>query len=1440
MKNSFPTGIDIGSTTAKMVIFDGGNNMVFSRYRCHHAMIHDTLHMMFEEAQQLLGHAALDMAFTGSVGMGIAEADGFPFIQEVVSSAKYVRHEYPDVRTVIEIGGEDSKVILFDDEFYPDIRMNGSCAGGTGAFIEQMAVLLDVPLADLDKLAGESKNIYTVASRCGVFAKTDVQALLSSQVSKADVVASVFHAVALQTIAALTRGSRIEKKVLFAGGPMTFFPNLRKAFVNILSLEPSRDIVSCHAPELIPAMGAALFHDDVYTVNLASCTDHFKKTSSIGVRRSNSLPPLFRDDAERRHWQEKYKQYTVERVSPRDLSGKSCFLGIDSGSTTTKMALIDDRKRISLSYYTSNDGDSLQAVRKGLNFFYTECLSACGAQAGKGADVMPKIARAAVTGYGEGLIKAAFGIDDGVVETIAHYRAARHFNEKVSFILDIGGQDMKAIFVRDGFVSDIQLNEACSSGCGSFIETLARSLGYSVDEFSVLACQADAPYDLGTRCTVFMNSKIKQALREGVAVRDIAAGIAYSVIKNALYKVLKLSDTKVLGDVIVAQGGTFKNHAVLRCLELLLGKEAIRADVSELMGAYGAALTAYSNYMENQAQESKFKGLRADNEVKISRRRFLDCKGCENRCCVTELKFGNGRHYFYGNRCERYFSNGEASEKAGENLIKLKEKRLFDRPMAPEGTPILTFGIPRALNIYENFPFWRAFLVSCGFKVAASDPSSMKLFEKGMATIMSENICLPAKLAHGHILNLVEKGVDRIFYPVVVYEQKEHAHVQNSYNCPIITGYPDVLESAVDPEDAYGIPIDKPVIDFRNTALLRKQLYHFVKPYGVGMKSVDRALCLAINAQKEFKKSVRDEAERIIKEAQGKDSIVFVLAGRPYHVDPFINHGIPELLAQLGVDVISEDAIPFDGQMPSADYNILSQWAYVNRILEAAEYVSRNPRMEMVQMTSFGCGLDAISADEVRDILSRAGKIYAQIKMDEITALGATKIRLRTMLETIKEKSLFDCHHENQPDKRLSSPSGKDGQQTIIVPCVSSLYSPLISFSFSALGYKVESLAPQDRSSVDVGLKYVNNDMCYPAVIVIGDIIKAFQSGKYDPQNTAVMLTQTFGQCRASNYLPLTKKALVRAGFGDVPVLSISADDTEVAANFNIDRRELVKRLALGVVFGEALARMYYATAAYEVNPGDALQIQKRYMTDMEPLFVEGKFKCFIEMLKCAVRDFNRVKTHNKMAPVIGVVGEIFVKYNSFANSHIVEWLMQQGVEVVIPPLPAFFTQRFANEEFNQRVYLKRSLKDMISNRISERYANYYLLQVEKVMGDFNYYRKNRGIKTLALSASRATSLANQAGEGWLLTGEMIAMLESGISNIICLQPFGCLANHITGKGMEKRVKKLYPEANILFLDMDAGASEVNHLNRLHFMLMMVREKMAGENQRTKYAVARF
>ncbi|HQP30008.1 MAG TPA: acyl-CoA dehydratase activase, partial [Deltaproteobacteria bacterium] len=1059
MKASMRVGIDVGSTTVKVAVLDARGSIVFSRYGRHYARTLETIRAMLHEAERELGDVALDVTVTGSAGLGLAERCGLPFIQEVVASARLIKERWPEVKTLIEVGGEDSKVVFFDERFHPDMRMNGSCAGGTGAFIDQMAALLGVDVSEFNGLAAASSGRHTIASRCGVFAKTDVQSLLSNHVPKEDIAASVFHAVALQVAATLFRGAKVREKVLFAGGPLHFFPLLRSAFADVLGLDELTAIVEADRPELIAAIGAALCHGEGgCTIDIHSLIERLG-AGTQPVEKTEKLPALFASEEELRAWRTRHGRHVVERADLRDIDGQGCFLGIDSGSTTTKIVLMDDSNRVVLTHYGSNHGDPIEAARTGLN--------AIGQQL-KQAGISITIAGTAVTGYGEDLIKAAFGLDEGVVETVAHFRAAQTFDPNVSFILDIGGQDMKAIFIVEKTISDIQINEACSSGCGSFMETLARSLNFTIDEFAQLACDSREPFDLGTRCTVFMNSKIKQAQREGALLPDIAAGLAYAVIKNSLHKVLKLTDVSVLGDHIVVQGGTFRNPAVLRAFELLTGREAIRPDMAELMGAYGAAIIARESSHAHPGRVSGFIGFDGLERPLPIKREMLNCRGCENNCRIARLRFAGGRAYVTGNRCEKCFSNRGRVGRQGQDLVAAKIGLLFDRPLSPAHRPVLRFGIPRALNMYENFPFWCAYLRGCGFEVVLSSPSNTALFEKGVATVMSDNICFPGKLVHGHIRDLIEKKVDRIFYPNVVYEHQEQACADNCYNCPVVTGYPDVIKSAMNPEEASGIPLDAPAISFKDPVLLERQLARFVKPFGVGRSRSRRAFRQALKEQARFKERLRLKAQELIAHAAARHEPVVVLCGRPYHIDPLINHGIPALMADMGVHVITEDSLPPARREALTNSRVLTQWAYSNRIMAAAEYVGAQEDMRMVQLTSFGCGLDAVSTDEVRRILKEHGRTHMLIKIDEITNLGAVKIRLRSFLQTAWGKGAPAAQ------KPLRPPAGAGAcrpvPEKILIPWVSPLYSPLLEPLFRAYGYDAEILPPPDRSSVERGL----------------------------------------------------------------------------------------------------------------------------------------------------------------------------------------------------------------------------------------------------------------------------------------------------------------------------------------------------------------------------------
>lgn len=1449
----YRAGIDIGSTTAKLAVLDREGNLIFSRYKRHQAKTVKTTYTILKQVIEAIGDIEFDLKITGSAGMGFAESFDIPFVQEVVSSAHLIEKKFPEIRTFIELGGEDSKIIFFDDHFRPDIRMNGSCAGGTGAFIDQMAVLLDIDVKKLNELAGQSTNIYPIASRCGVFAKTDIQALLSRHVSKEDIACSVFHSVALQVITALAHGRPIQRKILFGGGPLTFYKNLRKAFINLLKLDKDNDLLMPEHPELIPAMGAAIIQTGKpFTIKISdflSMTEHGIPLSSEDS--TKRLQPLFKNQTEFEVWKKRHDRIKVPRVNLETMETgskeKECktsselnpglyrnfFLGVDSGSTTTKLVIVDDKGKLASGWYGANNGDPIEAVKKGMveikKEFNRYGFSAC-------------IARTAATGYGEGLIQAAFGIDDGVVETMAHYRAARYFEPDVSFILDIGGQDMKAIYIRDHAVSEIQVNEACSSGCGSFIETFARSLGYSVQDFADIACRKNSPFDLGTRCTVFMNSRVKQALREGADISDISAGLAFSVIKNALYKVLKLKGTDTLGDKILVQGGTFRNPAVLRALELLLGRDVIRPDIPELMGAYGAALTALSNYQSMDLQKSKNTGRPTSISETMKGSDFskkeISCKGCENQCRVLKLKFSNGNSFYTGNRCERYFSNNAYAECKGKNLIQEQIRLLFDRNMEPENEPIFTYGIPRCLNMYENFPFWAAFLTRCGFRVVLSSVSNFKLYKKGISTVMSENICFPAKLVHGHIFDLAEKKVDRIFYPIVVYERQEYDNVVDSFNCPVVTGYPGLIENAVNPEKRFNIPIDNPAVSFKKSNLLRDQLYLFFKQFKIDYKTVSKGVEKGIAAQKAYTADIKGMTGRMLSRIDGRCANTnIVLAGRPYHMDPLVNHGIPDLLTKLGVNVMSEHAIPAArDQVSLDDINVLTQWSYTNRLYAAAKWVGETDHTELVQITSFGCGPDAISTDEVRDIIRENGKIYTLIKMDEIANLGAVKIRLRSMLEALKENAGRYQHMRSDIKQETSFISKTENKKKILIaPFFSPFYSPLIPYAFKPFGFRVDILPPQDRESLELGLKTINNDMCYPAVLVAGDIAKAFKSGKYNPEETAVILTQTGGQCRASSYISLIKKGLSDAGLDDVSVISISNDEISFLQGFEIDKKALVKRLGLGIIFADPLAQMYLSTHVKEKKKGTSAALHEKYLSRMGKGIENADFHYLLNLLKEAVAAFNKIEIENPVVPKIGLVGEIFVKYNIFSNGNIIEWLSSQGVEVILPPLQSFFAQHFINETYHQHALFKRSIAERVKLSLLEIYSKYYVGQVEKVMQKFQFYRKCHDLRKLSEITGAVVSLANQAGEGWLLTAEMIALLNDGINNIVCLQPFGCISNHITGRGMENKLREMFPDLNLLALDMDAGASEVNILNRLHFMVIGAKDRRISETEENIY-----
>ena len=1386
-------GIDIGSTTAKIVAVDEAENVLFSKYERHNANAKDVVVSVLEELMAQCGDADVSVRLTGSVGMGFSEKHSFPFVQEVVAAAKAVRKYYPATSSLIDIGGEDAKVVFFKDGHAADLRMNGNCAGGTGAFIDQMAVLLNVGVDELNDLALSAERTYPIASRCGVFCKTDIQNLIAKNVSRADIAASILHAVAVQTVVTLAHGSEITPPVLFCGGPLTFIPALRKAFVDYLSISPD-DIILPENGTLLPAIGAALADVDGERPGKLSAVIAELRNAAVskdGLR--SSLTPIFTDDSEYTAWQERMSRHTVRRAELRR-GRQEAFIGIDSGSTTTKIVVTDSDSKIIYSYYSANKGNPIEAVEEGLKGLQKACAESGTELCIKGS---------CSTGYGEDLIKAAFQLGGGIVETIAHYMAAHYLDPEVSFILDIGGQDMKAIFVTDGIIDRIEINEACSSGCGSFIETFAKTLGYTAHEFAVEACRADAPCDLGTRCTVFMNSKVKQALREGATVSDIAAGLAYSVVKNCLYKVLKLKDVSQLGKHIVVQGGTMRNDAVVRALEVLTGTEVTRCDIPELMGAYGCALYAKAH----AAGEVRLDDMLAKAHYTS---KFLHCKGCDNQCLVVRYQFDNGEKYYSGNRCEKVFTNGGAGKpQKGINAYQKKNELLFDRE-GVKGDRRMTVGIPRCLNMYEDYPFWHTLFTECGIEVCLSDLSNFSSYERNACMVMSDNICFPAKLVHSHIQNLIDKKVSRIFMPFVVYERQ--GKEQNSYNCPIVTGYAEVVKSV----QAGDIPIDSPTITFKDNSLLFKQCKEYLGALGVTDTTINKAFSLAMSAQDNYVRDIISYNERVLAKARERGALAILLAGRPYHADMLIQHKVSDMLADMGIYVITDDIVR-DKKVAVNDAHYLSQWAYPNRILEAAKWCAGQDGMEFVQMTSFGCGPDAFLVDEVRDLLLRHGRVLTLLKLDDINNVGSMKLRVRSLIESLKLAGGDGADRRKTAEFKITPVFDKACRgRKILVPYFTPFISPLIPAIMRVAGYDVENLPLSDTESCEWGLKYANNEVCYPATLIVGDIIKAFKSGKYDPHNTAVAMTQTGGQCRASSYVSLIKKALVDAGYDDVPVIAFAVGGSikNLQPGFKVNWIKLLPIALYSVLYSDCISKFYYASVVREKQPGQAARLRDLYLQASESLILEGRSEDLLSYLSMAATEFNRI-CYDVERPKVCVVGEIFLKFNPFAQKNVTDWLISQGVEIVPPLLLDFFMQSFVNNRIDRQTHLKRrSITDFIYSLVYKRIRK-HIARVNKAASSFRYFTPFNDIFEEAEEARKVISLSAQFGEGWLLPAEIMSCARQGVRDVVSLQPFGCIANHIVSKGIEKKIKMFFPDMNILSLDFDSGVSDVNVTNRL-------------------------
>ncbi|MDL2282629.1 acyl-CoA dehydratase activase, partial [Parabacteroides sp. OttesenSCG-928-G06] len=1400
-------GIDVGSTTIKIVVLDPTDIIIYKSYRRHKADIN----RIFAEELTRINNAFPDgrplIRITGSAGLGVAERTGIPFTQEVIASVEVVNRLYPQTRTLIDLGGEDAKMVFFHLGKQPDIRMNGNCAGGTGAFIDQMADLMHIPIEELGQQALHYEKLYPVASRCGVFAKTDVQNLICRNVPVNDLAASILHTVALQCVTSLARGYDIESKILCIGGPLTFIPALRNAFREVIGLDES-DLIVPENGEYFPALGCALSlrEEEADTADIASLLERLKDTRSGN---SETLPALFANEEEYNSWKEtrKIKQIATEPLGEKKVV--RCFLGIDSGSTTTKIVVMEEYGSILYTYYAGNEGNPLRKVTEGLKKFYREA---------KEKDVTFCFLSSAVTGYGEDLVRSALNLDHGIVETMAHLSGAQYVDPEVSFILDIGGQDIKSLFVDKGIISNIELNEACSSGCGSFLQNFASTMNLSLAEFSKAACLSHAPSDLGSRCTVFMNSKVKQALREGADIGDIAAGLAYSVVKNCLYKVLKINNLNQLGEHIVVQGGTFRNDAVYRVLEQLSGKTVSSTDHPELMGALGAALYAQKMWAQERKATS-FNGHEALPEVDRIETKELQCKGCTNKCSLLRFRFDNGNISYAGNKCEKVFFNKNTAGQKGYNAFEKKNEILFEREVAGGiGEGAMKIGIPRVLNMYENYPFWHTLFTACGMQVILSPESTFTLYQKGVGSIMSENICFPAKLVHGHIHALVEQKVDRIFYPIVPKDENEFEKANNSFNCPVVSGYPDVIRSAMNPEERYHIPFDQPVVTFDNAKALEKTCWTYLSDLGVSKERFHHAFQAAQKERYDTRDRLAIEQKKIFDDAVARKEAVFVVAGRPYHADPLINQKTGQILSDLGGYVFTDDVFRATKQQGFGALNIISQWSYPNRTLQAAMEVAKLPQnVQYIQLNSFGCGPDSFFMDEIGDLLKQAGKNHTILRIDEIASPGSVRLRLRSLIESLHAAEPAETPVAAKPFEAYGvTYQKKDREKTILIPWFADYISPFIPAIGKLAGYKFVNLPRSSKASAEIGLKYGHNEVCYPSTLIVGDIIMGLQSGNYDPENTVVAITQTGGQCRATNYISQIKAAIRNAGFKDIPVLAVSTG--KVYQNdqraFKVPVAKLIHIIIYTLLYADAIQKMYSAHIVREKKKGETQKLFDFYIELGVKAAERNEPDTLVGLLKQAVADFNQLDIYTYSFTKVGLIGEIYLKYNNYGQAHITEWLRGKGMEVDTPPIMDFVLPYFVNAQVNVKNGVKKaSVLHKLFNSIAWKYINRQMAVFEEIMKEFRFYTPSESVFTKAEYASEIVNLANQYGEGWSISAEIACYARQGVKKVVCVQPFGCIANHIIARGVEKRLKKFYPDMNVLYLDIDGGVAEVNLQN---------------------------
>ena len=1450
----FHTGLDVGSTTIKVVVTDENDHTCFSLYQRHFSEVRKTIVEVLLAAAEKFSGESTTLAVTGSGGISAAQWIGAEFVQEVVAGAEAIHYYIPGTDVAIELGGEDAKLTFFDAGI--DQRMNETCAGGTGAFIDQMASFLRTDPPGLNELAQKAKTIYPIAARCGVFAKNDILPLLNEGAAREDIAASIFQAVVDQTIGGLACGRAIKGQVTFLGGPLFFLPELRRRFTETLKLGPDKAICP-EGAQLYVALGAALLSKRYNQVTFAQWADRARGLAEANLPPEIApMPPLFNDLNELNAFRARHNSTRLPRGEwPEE---GHVFLGLDAGSTTTKLVVLDDECRLLHSFYGHNNGNPLKSVVKAINELY---------------EIMPPqltVCRSGVTGYGEGLIRAALGVDVGEVETVAHYKAAAFFEPEVSFIVDIGGQDIKCLSIRNGVIDRLMLNEACSSGCGSFLETFAHTLEMDASRFAQAALSAAHPVDLGSRCTVFMNSKVKQAQKEGAPVGDISAGLSYSVVRNALYKVIRVTRIEDLGEKVVVQGGTFFNDAVLRAFELTCGLEVVRPDIAGLMGAFGMALMARENYLDADEDSTLISPQQlASFGVTVTSSR---CRKCENYCLLTVNRFSNGRKFISGNRCERGAATkspaadkidalahranlgdisptlaklpaiGAALTKSPPtefsklpNLFKWNLYRLFEvyRPLLPSEAKGVV-GIPRALGIYDSYPFWFTFFHSLGYRVELSPPSTKEMYNKALDTIASQTVCYPAKLVHGHILELVERRPDFIFFPNVPLDIPAPYDTDARYNCPLVGSYGELIRLNMDAMAENGVPFISPFLDLSHPQRLAKRLSAELPFLKASSKELKNALKAAYRELSQFRDDIHSAGERALAYLKRKGGAGVILAGHPYHLDPAIHHGIADVIATNGLAVLTCDSVD---HLAPAGYRLrmVDQWIPHSRLYRAALVATAHDELELVQLNSFGCGIDAVTTDQVGDIIQEAGKVYTVLKIDEGANLGAARIRIRSLLAAIKARGRSNTVNSttrsyNYQPARL--PAEKASEYTLLAPQMSPIHWNFLAPAFEPSGYKIEVLPHVSREAIEEGLRYVNNDTCYPALVSIGQLLHALKSGRYDLERTAIIMSQTGGGCRATNYVGFLRRALEQCGLGHVPVWPVNMAQNKNNEGLKTDFA-LMKRFLLALLYGDMLNRLLLACRPYEKIPGSTQEMVDYWMEKAAPAIGLGDRKAYERDMRDIAEDFASLDLAEPGRPKVGIVGEILLNFHPEANNHCVEVVEAEGGQAVLPELTDFFLYCLYDDVFRAEALAGSRLKKWGALWIIRLIEN-YRAPMRKALARHPRFGQVNTFNELKISGQNIVSLGNQYGEGWYLTADMALMIEHGVPNILCLQPFGCLPNHITGKGVAKELKRRYPSANLVAVDYDPGTSEVNQLNRIKLMMSVALKAAEGKSWKTR------